>query len=103
MCRLAFTHALHHFGTGCTGGSLHHIAAWWLASAAPDGLAAHGNGFTFFTWFGTKAFDHLHFDVLLGEALDVLHEAFFIQTHQIHRGAIGTCAARAANAVHIVF
>jgi hypothetical protein len=98
----AVTHALQHFGAGGLGGCLHDVAAWWLACAAPDSLAAHGDGFRFFTWLGGKPLDHFHFDFLLGEALDVLHEAFLVQAHQVHGGAIGTGTASATNAVHIV-
>jgi hypothetical protein len=77
----AFTHALQHLGAGVAGSSLHHIAAWRLASATPNGLATHGNGFGFFTWLRHEAFNDLHRNILLGEALNVLHEAFLIQTH----------------------
>ena len=99
----AFTHALQHLGAGVACSSLHHIAAWRLASATPNGLATHGNGLGFFTWLGHEAFNNLHRNVLLGEALNVLHEAFLIQAHQVGRCAIGASAAGAANAVHIVF
>ena len=66
-------------------------------------MAAHGNGFAFFTWLGAKAFHHFDFNRLFGEALDVLHEAFFVQAHQVDGSTIRTGAAGAANAVHIVF
>ena len=103
MACLVFAHALQHLGASRFSRSLHHITAGRLASAAPDGLAAHGDGFTFFTGLRTKTINDLDFNVLLGEALNVLHEAFFIQTHQIHCCTIGTRAACAANAMHIVF
>jgi hypothetical protein len=82
---------------------LHHIAAWRFARTAPNGLAAHRNGFSFFAWLWFKAGYHFDFNVLFGEALNVLHKAFFIHTHQIHGSAIGAGTTRAANAVHIVF
>ena len=103
LAGLVLTHTLQHFGTGCTGSCLHHIAAWWFACATPNGLAAHSDGFTHFALFGPKTFDDLHRNVLLGKALDVLHEAFFIQTHQVDGSAVVASTARAANAVHIVF
>ena len=40
---------------------------------------------------------------MLGETLDVLHEAFFVQAHQVNGSAVGTRAPGAANTVHIVF
>ncbi|MES2954911.1 MAG: hypothetical protein V4711_05600, partial [Pseudomonadota bacterium] len=75
--RLGFADTRHHFGSGCLGGGLHHVTAWRLANAAPDGLAAHGQRLGFFAGFGFKTGHGDFFDVLLGEALDVLHEAFF--------------------------
>ena len=81
---------------------MHDIAAWRLAGAAPDRLATHGNGLTFFAWLRTKPFNDFYFYVLLGEALNVLHEALFVQAHQIDSCAVGTGAASAADAVHIV-
>ena len=103
LAGLVLTNTLQHFGTGCTGSCLHHIAAWRLARATPNGLAAHSDGFTHFALFGPKTFDDLYRDVLLGKALDVLHEAFFVQAHQVHRSAVVASTASAANAVHIVF
>lgn len=78
---LAFTHTLQHFCAGGASGSLHHVAAWWLTSATPNGLATHGDGLGFFTGLGHEAFNDLHGNVLLGEALDGLHEAFFVQAN----------------------
>lgn len=100
---LAVAYALQHLGACGFGCGLHHVAARGFTGTAPDGLATHGNGLCLFTRFRAKAFDHLDFDVLLSETLDVLHEAFFIQTHQVDRGTVGTSAASAANAVHVVF
>ena len=100
---LAVAHARQHFGARRLGRRLHHIPARGFAGTAPDGLASHGDGLGFFAGFGHEAFNNLHGDVLLGVALDVLHEAFFVQTNQIHRRAIGAGATGAANAVHIVF
>ncbi|NBT93178.1 MAG: hypothetical protein EBT37_11500, partial [Betaproteobacteria bacterium] len=97
-----FAHALQHFGAGGFGGGLHHIAAGRFACAAPDGLAAHGDGFGTLAGFGFKASNHLHFDVLLGKALDVLHKAFFVHADQVDGGAVCASAAGAADAVHIV-
>jgi hypothetical protein len=73
--------AFHHFAACGFGSRRHHIAARWLAGAAPDGLATHGDGFSALAGFGAKAFDDFDFDALLGEALDVLHEAFFVHAH----------------------
>jgi hypothetical protein len=82
---------------------LHHIAAWRFACAAPNGLATHGDGFSFFAWLWFKAGYHFDFNVLFREALNVLHKAFFIHTHQIHGSAISASTTGTANAVHIVF
>jgi hypothetical protein len=99
----AVTHALQHFGACRFGRRLHDITARWFACAAPDGLAPHGDGFGAFAGFRAKTFQEFDFDVLLGEALDVLHEAFFVQTHQVHGCAIGPGSPGAANTVNIVF
>ena len=77
----AFAHAGEHFCAGSLGGSLHHVAARRLACATPNGLATHGDRLALFTRLGAKTFDDLHRNILLGEALDVLHEAFFVQAH----------------------
>jgi hypothetical protein len=66
-------------------------------------LSTHGNGLGFFAWLGAKAFQNLDRNFLLGEAFDFHHETFFVQAHQADGFATGPCAARAANAVHIVF
>jgi hypothetical protein len=66
-------------------------------------LATHGDGFCTLTGFGAETFNEFDFNVLLGEAFNVLHEAFFVQTHQIDGSTVGTCTASTANAVHIVF
>ena len=94
---------MEHFSACVSGRGLHHIAAWRLACAAPNGLATHCNGFGFFAGFWFKTSYHFDFNVLFGEALNVLHKAFFVHTHQIHGSAIGARATRATNAVHIVF
>jgi hypothetical protein len=73
-----FAYALQHFGARRFGGSLHHITAGRLACAAPNGLAAHGDGLGALARLGFKAGDDLHFQVLLGKALYVLHKAFFV-------------------------
>jgi hypothetical protein len=62
--------------------AMHDLSAGWLASPAPNGLTAHGNRFGLFTRFGHKGIKHLHRNVLLGEALNRLHETFFVQAHQ---------------------
>jgi hypothetical protein len=103
LSSFAFTNPLHHLGPRGTGCCLHHIAAWWFASAAPDGLATHGNGFTLLAGLRTKTVDDLHRNVLLGKALNVLHEAFFIQAHQVDGSTVVARTTRAANAVHVVF
>ena len=97
------THALQHFCAGGLGGCLHYVAAWRLARAAPDGLAAHRDGFAFFTGLRAEAFNNLHRNGLFSEAFDVLHEAFFVQAHQIDSSSIVTGAASTADAVHVVF
>ncbi len=73
-----FAYALQHFGARRFSRRLHHIAAGGLTCAAPNGLAAHGDGLGALTWLGFKAGDDLHFQVLLGKALYVLHKAFFV-------------------------
>jgi hypothetical protein len=82
---------------------LHDIAAWRAASATPQGLTTHGDGFCLLAWLRTKAFQQLNRNFLLGEAFNFHHETFFVQAHQAHSFAAGACTARAANAVHIVF
>jgi hypothetical protein len=70
--------ALHHVLACGLGGCGHHITAWWLACAAPQGLTTHGDGLGHFTCVGAKTLEQLHWNLLLGEALDVHHEAFFV-------------------------
>ena len=45
----------------------------------------------------------LDVDLLLDELLDLAHQARIVVGHQGHGNAGGACAARAADAVHIVF
>ena len=82
---------------------MHDVAARWFASATPDGLASHGDGLGALVGFGGKALDQAHFDVLLGEVLNVGHKAFFVQAHQVNGCAVRPRAPGAADAVHIVF
>src|SRR6185436_18471 len=100
---LVVADALHHFAAGRSGGRLHHFAARRFAQTSPDGLAAHGNRFGALAGLGREAFDHLRGNPLLGEALDLLHEAFLIQAHQADGGAVVAGAAGAADAVNVVF
>jgi len=100
---LVVAHARQHFCAGCLGSGLHYVAAGRLARSAPDGLAPHSNGFCALAFFRFESGHHFDFNGLFREALDVLHEAFFVQTHQVDRSAVGTGAARAADAVHVVF
>lgn len=71
--------ALHHFAACGFGSSCHHVTAWGLANAAPQGLTTHGNGFSLFVGFGAKALylDDRH--LLFGEDFNVAHETLFIQ------------------------
>jgi hypothetical protein len=78
LLRFVFPDARHHFRARGLGCGLHHVTAWWLAEAAPNRLATHGQRLGTFAGIGFKAGHHHHVNVLLGEALDVLHEAFFI-------------------------
>ena len=66
-------------------------------------MATHCQRLGFFAGIGFKTGDENFFDVLLGKALDVLHEAFFVQAHQADGLAAVAGAARAANAVNVVF
>ncbi len=75
------TDALHHFVARCFGSGGHHVAAWGLAQTTPQGLTAHGNGFGSFIGLGTKPFHDDDGHLLLGEVLNVFHEAFFVQGH----------------------
>ncbi|OIQ72098.1 hypothetical protein GALL_462810 [mine drainage metagenome] len=100
---LAVTHPCQHLGAGGFGGCLHHLAARWFAGSAPDGLATHGDGFSFFTGLGHEFFDDLYRNILLGEAFNGLHETFFVKAHKVDGLTVGTGAPCAANAVHIVF
>jgi hypothetical protein len=66
-------------------------------------LTTHGNGFGFLACFRAKTFQNLDRNFLLGEAFDFHHETFFVQAHQTHGFATGTCTPGSANAVHVVF
>jgi hypothetical protein len=66
-------------------------------------LTTHGHRLGLFAGHGAKLSHVFAGNALLGEFLNVLHEAFFIQTHQAHRVAIFASAASAANAVHVIF
>jgi hypothetical protein len=103
LCGPVVTDTLQHFGACGSGCSLHDIAAGWLTSATPDRLTAHGNGFCHFAWLGAKTVHHLDRNGLLGKALNVLHEAFFVQAHQVDGGAVVASAPGAPDAVYIVF
>jgi hypothetical protein len=100
---LVVANALHHVAACGLGGCGHHIAAGGLACATPQSLATHGDGLGHFAGLGAKTFKQLNWNLLLGEAFDVHHEAFFVQAHQAHRLTAGACAACSANAVHVVF
>ena len=94
--------ALHHLAASRFARCGHLFAARCFACAAPEHLAAHGHGHGFFASHGCK-FSHVFArNALLGEFFNVLHEAFFIQTHQADRIAIFASAAGAANAVHVI-
>lgn len=77
LVALGFADALHHVATCSLGGCGHHVTAGRATSAAPQGLTAHGDGLSLFTRFWAKAFNGVHLNFLLGEALDFLHETFF--------------------------
>jgi hypothetical protein len=81
LAGLVLSNTLHHLGACGACCRLHHITAWGFASTAPDGLATHGDGFTLLARLRSKAVNDLHRNVLFGKALNVLHEAFFIQAH----------------------
>ena len=98
----AFTNTCQHLGAGGLGCSLHHVAAWRLASATPNGLATHGDWFGALARFRAKAVHHDHGNRLLGETGVVVHEAFFVQADQVHGSAVRTRAASTANAVNVV-
>ena len=100
---LAVAYALQHFGAGRFCSSLHYVTAWWFAGTAPNRLATHGDRFGALAGLGHEAFNHLHSNFLLGETFDVLHEAFFIQTHQIDGCAFGTSTTGTTDAVHVIF
>ena len=100
---LAVAHALHHLRARSLGCGGHHLTARRLAQATPDGLPPHGDGLGLFARFRAEAVDDPDFDVLLGEALDVLHETFLIQADQAEGFAAVAGAAGAADPVHIVF
>jgi hypothetical protein len=74
----AFTHTGQHLGACGFGGCHHHVTARRLACAAPNGLAAHGNWLGLLTGFGHEVLEDLDRDVLLGVALNGLHETFFV-------------------------
>ena len=103
LAGLVLANALHHLGACSTCCGLHHVAAWRFACTTPYGLTAHGNGLALFAVFWPEAFDDLNRNVLLGIALNVLHEAFFVQAHQVDGRTIVARTAGAADAVYIVF
>jgi hypothetical protein len=71
--------ALHHFTACSFGRRCHHVTAWGLANAAPQGLTTHGNGLCLFIGFGAKALNRNDRHLLFGEDFDVAHETLFIQ------------------------
>src|SRR5690606_12717744 len=84
LCGFGGANALHHFLARSAGCGLHDFAAWGLACAAPDGLATHGNGLSLLAFIRAE-FRHGHDgDFLLGKALNLHHEAFFVHAHQAH-------------------
>ena len=99
----AFAYALHHFLTRCARCGSHYFAAWWLACAAPEGLAPHGDRLGALAFGGAKAFNNLYGNLLAGEFFNGVHEAFFVQTNEAHGLPLCACAACAANAVYVVF
>src|SRR6185369_12246397 len=99
---LVLADALHHLAARRLGRGVEHLARGRAALAAPQHLAAHGDRLGLLAGGGAEALDHLRGDVLLGEAFDLLHEAFFVQAHQRHRLAFAAGAAGAADAVHVV-
>jgi hypothetical protein len=70
--------ALHHFAASRFGCCSHHVTAWGLADAAPQGLTAHRDGFGFFVSIWAKVGDRHYGHLLFGEDFDVAHEALFI-------------------------
>ena len=66
-------------------------------------MATHGYRFALLARIWAKALHRRECELLLGEAANVLHEAFFVHAHQAHCLALFARAAGAANAVHIVF
>lgn len=76
--------ALHHFTACGFGRRCHHVTAWGLAQAAPQGLATHGNGLSLFVGLRAKALNRHDRHLLFGEDFDVAHETLFVQRHQAH-------------------
>ena len=60
---LVLADALHHLAARGLGGGVHDFAAAAAARAAPEGLAAHGDGLGLLARLGAEAFDHLRGDV----------------------------------------
>ena len=56
-----------------------------------------------FAGLRAESVNHFDFNVLLGVALNVLHESFFVHTDQVDGSAISSRAAGTANPVHIIF
>ena len=52
LAGLVLADALHHFLARCLGCGLHHVTARRTTGAAPDGLAAHGDGLCALAFFG---------------------------------------------------
>ena len=76
--------ALHHFAASGFGCSSHHVTAWGLANAAPQGLTTHGDGLGLFVGFRTKTLNRNDRHLLLGEDFNVAHETLFVQRHQAY-------------------
>jgi len=80
----------------------HDFPAGGFAQTAPKHLSAHGEWLGLLTRFRSKAFHQFHFNALIDETLDILHEALFVHTDKTNCLSTRARTARTTNAVHVV-
>lgn len=76
-----FAHAVSHLAACVFSGLRHHVTAWRFASAAPQGLATHGNRLGPLVRIGQKVSIVFARNILAGKCLNRRQKAFFVQAH----------------------
>ena len=74
-----FAHAVSHLAACVFSGLRHHVTAWRFASAAPQGLATHGNRLGPLVRIGQKVGIVFARNILAGKCLNRRQKAFFVQ------------------------